>query len=233
MLPATDQAARKGQNLLEQALRIAQASGRSHPDRLISLLRLVAKTHGLSAATIYLPDPHFDALTRRDEEAAILLGVDKLAAAVHRFYREKGIREKWISKQHDHDFAALSTFDQASNRAAARRIPAILAMAGLRLAPGVATSEERAQADTALVIQAEFLGEAEHDGWMQWHFDNGWVKSDHRADELQLHDLLVPYRNLTPRNKAKDTNAILHYPDIAQLAEMKIVPVTPLTAGPG
>ena len=58
-------AARKVQNLLEQALRIAQASGRSHQARLICLLRLATRTLGLSSATIFLPDQNLDALTRR------------------------------------------------------------------------------------------------------------------------------------------------------------------------
>ena len=58
-------AVRKGQKLLGQALRIAQASGRSHQARLISLLRVAARTLGLSSATIYLPDSNLDALTRR------------------------------------------------------------------------------------------------------------------------------------------------------------------------
>jgi len=58
-------ASRKGQNLLEHALRIAQASGRTPQVRLTSLLRLAARTLGLSSATIFLPDPHLDALTRR------------------------------------------------------------------------------------------------------------------------------------------------------------------------
>jgi two-component system, NtrC family, sensor histidine kinase HydH len=57
-------AARNGQNLLEEALRIAQASSRSHPARLSSLLRLAASAHGLSSATLYLPDANLDALTQ-------------------------------------------------------------------------------------------------------------------------------------------------------------------------
>lgn len=58
-------AARNGQNLLEEALRIAQASSRSHPARLSCLLRLAAKAHGLSSAAIFLPDANLDALTQR------------------------------------------------------------------------------------------------------------------------------------------------------------------------
>uniref|UniRef100_C6E9L2 histidine kinase n=1 Tax=Geobacter sp. (strain M21) TaxID=443144 RepID=C6E9L2_GEOSM len=58
-------AGRKGQNLLEQALTIAQASGRSHQVRLNSLLRLAVRGHSLASATIYLPDPKGAALQRR------------------------------------------------------------------------------------------------------------------------------------------------------------------------
>ena len=58
-------AARKEQNLLEQALRVAQASGRSHQARLCCLLRLAVRTLGISSATIFLPDPHLDVFSRR------------------------------------------------------------------------------------------------------------------------------------------------------------------------
>jgi two-component system, NtrC family, sensor histidine kinase HydH len=58
-------AARKGKNLLEQALRIAQKSGRSPQARVSGLLRLAATTSGLSSATLYLADQTSAALTRR------------------------------------------------------------------------------------------------------------------------------------------------------------------------
>lgn len=57
-------AARNGQNLLEEALRVV-ATSRSHPARLICLLRLATQTFGLSSASIYLPDPEQHALTQR------------------------------------------------------------------------------------------------------------------------------------------------------------------------
>jgi len=167
----------------------------------------------------------FDALANRDQDAANLLGVDKLAAAVHEFYRRKGIKEKWVKPQHDRDFADLSTFDQASNRAAAMRIPAVLALTGLKLTRGSATEDGRAQAEEVLSAHAEVLGEAEHDGWVQWHFDNGWSQSNVRSDERQQHDLLVPCSSLDPKNQGKDKDQVLHYIDIAEMAQMKIVPI--------
>ncbi|MFO1042372.1 MAG: hypothetical protein U0941_11340 [Planctomycetaceae bacterium] len=165
----------------------------------------------------------FDALTRRDEETANQLGVDKLACAVHAFYRTKGGEEGWLKKHHDRDFADLSPFDQASNRAAARRIPAILALAGLKLAPGHATANERSEMAALLSFHEDILGEAEHDGWMAWHFANGWSHSESRDDARQLNELLIPYSELPEIVKAKDKDAIKHYPDIAELAGLKIV----------
>jgi signal transduction histidine kinase len=55
----------KGRNLLEQALPIALASGRSNQARLNGLLRLAVRAHGLSSASLFLPDANLDALTQR------------------------------------------------------------------------------------------------------------------------------------------------------------------------
>ena len=167
----------------------------------------------------------FDSLTRRDEEAANILGVDKLAAAVHEFYRRKGIKEKWIKPHHNRAFSKLSVFDQASNCAAARRIPAILALAGLKLVAGSATRKQRAAVNSVLFSQVDVLAEAEHDGWVQWHFDNGWSQADTRDDAHLRLNLLLPYSILNSKEKGKDKDAILHFPDIAQLAGLKIVPI--------
>ncbi len=58
-------AARKVDNLLEQALVIAQSSGRSHQARLGSLLRLAARTFGLASASLFVPDPSEPILIQR------------------------------------------------------------------------------------------------------------------------------------------------------------------------
>lgn len=167
----------------------------------------------------------FESLTRRDEEISNVLGVDKLAAAVHQFYRAKGKREGWLKPHHDCGLAELPPFDQASNRVAARRLPPILALAGLKLIPGKLTADERAQVDAILDFHADLLAEAEHDGWMQWHLDNGWSQSDQRDDARQLHNRLVLYSELPSHEQDKDKDTIHHYPDIAKLARLKIVPV--------
>lgn len=58
---------------------------------------------------------------------------------------------------------------------------------------------------------------------MDWHFSNGWSQAEKRSDAHQLHNRLVPYRDLAEDEKAKDRAAIHHYPDIAERAGLKIV----------
>ena len=86
-----------------------------------------------------------------------------------------------------------------------------------------ARKEFLAKANEVLRFHEELLAEAEHDGWMDWHFDNGWSQSKDRNDACQLHNRLVPYTDLPDNEKAKDKDAISHYPDIAELAGLKIV----------
>lgn len=114
---------------------------------------------------LHVDPAEFDALVRRDDGFANALGVETLAAAVHSFYRKKGKSEGWIKSHHDREFNDLPPFDQASNRAAARRIPAVLALGGMRLVPGKASANERKLADSLLAFHIDLLGEAEHDGW--------------------------------------------------------------------
>ncbi len=168
----------------------------------------------------------FDGLIQRDEAMANRLGVDHLAAAVHDFYRALGKTQGFLKPHHDCDFVDLAPFDQESNRAAARRMPAILALAGLKLEPGHPTTEELTRAVERLAFHQDLLAEAEHDGWMDWHFDNGWSRADTRDDAQQQHHLLVSYDRLTDDERNEDRDAIRNYPEIAKLADLKIVPST-------
>lgn len=192
---------------------------RSEPDAMLGLSMLPP----LDQLALHVELSDFESLIRRDEEAANRLGVDQLAAAVHQFYRTKACSEGWIKSQHDRDFVDLSPFDQASNRAAARRIPSVIALAGLKLVPGTADAQEQAFAKRMLAFHDDLLAEAEHDGWMDWHLENGWSQSDTRDEFAQLHNRLVSYRDLPPQEQDKDKAAVQHYPEIAALANLKIV----------
>ncbi len=213
-----------------------------HGSRSLTKLLDSLKTHrqsqptaplGLSALppedqlVLHVEIEKFEALIQRDEATANRLGVDQLAEGVHEFYRQKAKVEKWLKPHHDCDFADLAPFDQASNRAAARRIPAILALVGLKLDDGHATTEERAAVDAVLIAQEDLLGEAEHDGWMDWHFENGWSRSENRDDARQWHNRLVPYCDLPEKEQRKDKDAIHHFQDIVDRAGLKIVSGAP------
>lgn len=217
---------------------------RSLTKLLEPLIALRARSTPPSAAPLTLSDllpsdqlalhvsrGEFDALTRRDEEAAERLGVDELAAKIHEFYREKGRAEGWLKAVHDCEFAALPPFDQDSNRAAARRIPGVLALAGLQAVAGKATSDEMQTAKRMLEFHIDLLAEAEHDGWMDWHYGEGWTQSTKtppaRDDARQVHKLLIPYAKLTETERDKDRNTIRNYCEIVAKAGLKIVPRAP------
>jgi hypothetical protein len=77
----------------------------------------------------------------------------------------------------DKPYAELAEIDKEDNRAAARRIPEVLALIGLGLRKGedgapaaVPKDELKAQLDENI----ERLAEAEHDGWMEHRSRNGW-----------------------------------------------------------
>ena len=165
----------------------------------------------------------FNRLTERDAIAAEQLGVKELASAVHQFYRELGEKGGWLDPHQDCELEELSQFLQASNVAAARRIPAVLGLVGLALAKGATTPNEAVEANAIIERKIELLAEAEHDGWMEWHFNNGWSHSDVRNDAKLQHKTLAPFNDLPEKEKEKDRHSIRRYADIVKLANMKIV----------
>lgn len=88
-----------------------------------------------------------------------------LAAAIHEHYRAQAKVEGW-TLNHDVPYADLPPDLQNSNLVAARRIPEVLAVAGLRIVSG----DVEALSDTdALAVQEEHIEAAaitEHEGWI-------------------------------------------------------------------
>lgn len=146
-----------------------------------------------------------------------------MAAAIHETWRALAQAEGWRMQPHlDQPYAALAPEDQADNLAAARRMPAILALAGLVLArqAGDLTPEAVAsRIETAI----EAMAEAEHDGWMLQKQQAGWQWAAERDDARKRHPSMIPYARLTDREKNKDRNSVRHYPDFAARAGLHIV----------
>lgn len=208
-----------GARSLSKLLAPFQTLRRQHTDTKLSPADLPPQDQ----IALHVDLGQFEFLLRSDESLASALGVDKLADAVHAYYRELGRAEDWLKPYHDCAFADLPPFDQESNRAAARRLPAALSLIGLKLVEGTATPDETEAIKAVLESQVELLAEAEHDGWTDWHLTNGWTCGTPRDDARQVHDLLIPFSELSDDQKEKDRNAIRHYPEIAALAGLKIV----------
>lgn len=104
------------------------------------------------------------------------------------------------------------------NRAAARRIPDVLALIGLEIQKRdelpMASDRERDNAEQVRVLidrNLETLSEAEHNGWMSHKMKNGWHYDPVRNDNELLHNLLVPYEQLSEEEKDKDRRSVLDY----------------------
>jgi hypothetical protein len=101
--------------------------------------------------------------------------IETLAEFIHEPWRTGD----WHKEKHlDVRYARLAPGAQEDNRAAARRIPAVLALVGLGIAP-----REKASASSKPSIdeiagkveaQIELLAEAEHEGWMTQRARSAW-----------------------------------------------------------
>ena len=147
----------------------------------------------------------------------------RLAPAIHQFWRELGRKEGWLTKENDKDYDQLSDFLKNSNLAAAERMSDILSYVGLRLETGVANNTEKNIVSRYLCHHVEVLAGLEHIGWMDWYRANGWRYAPVRDDRKHLHDCLLPFKDLSEKNKDKDREAIRRYPDCARQARLKIV----------
>jgi hypothetical protein len=67
------------------------------------------------------------------------------------------------------------------------------------------------------------LAEAEHDGWMEQRVRNGWRQGSPRDDASKIHPLIVPYGQLSEKEKDKDRSSVLKFPQMVALAGRRIV----------
>ena len=170
----------------------------------------------------------FAAILNRNEGFKMSAMIETLAEGIHETWRALSKKENWKMQPHfDMAYAALAAIDKEDNRAAARRIPEILALAGM----GIEDRKKRASSVVPIdsVVRAhlehhlERLAEAEHDGWMAQRLKNGWSYGETRDEKKKNHPLLVPYARLPEKEKDKDRNSVRHFSDMVAKAKYRIV----------
>lgn len=144
--------------------------------------------------------------------------LDAIAEAIHETWRALSHAEGWSMQPHlDRPYTELAEPDKEDNRAAARRMGSVLAVAGLAL------SDDPARAVAALPADIEGMAEAEHNGWLAQKTKHGWSWAQLRDDGARRHPAMLPYDRLAEREKDKDRNNIRHYPEFAARAGYRIV----------
>lgn len=135
---------------------------------------------------------------------------DAIAAQIHQYYCDLAKKEGW---QNDFPmpFPELPEFMKDDNRAAARRIGQVLALAGLRLVPrggrSWATNEQEEM--LALIEQnIDLLAEGEHDGWVESRLRQGWRLGPCKDIAKRQSHLLVPYSKFPEQIKRKQEHEL-------------------------
>lgn len=171
-----------------------------------------------------------------------------VAAAINEYYarltseQENKKRRELSVRQFVNALARSDTWSQATNLAAAARIPEVLAIAGLQMEEGhYANTGERKTIENHILHPHHLhnMAREEHNLWMNFHRENNWgyvdpeavahlTEADRKKEikrlkkEERLHTLLIPFDELPPEEQEKDYFTIRHYQDIADLIGYKI-----------
>jgi hypothetical protein len=152
---------------------------------------------------------------------------EALAASVHGHYQRLASQPGMTIQQiNNREYALLSEDSKESNRAAARRISEVLAVAGLRLIQAPEATHFSSDHDAIIAAHIEQhlenMAELEHDLWCEERQSQGWRYGSPRHDARKIHWLLVPYVELPENEKDKDRNQIRSYPGIVAAAGLRI-----------
>lgn len=71
--------------------------------------------------------------------------------------------------------------------------------------------------------EIEALAEAAHEVWMEGKIRDGWSFDYETNKDLKRHACLVPYKELSGRDKQSDRDLVLGIPDILDKAGYRIV----------
>jgi len=151
--------------------------------------------------------------------------IEPLAEGIHETWRILSAKEGWkMQPNYDMPYKDLGEMEKDENRAAARRIPEILALVGLQLKKKEdANQDEGENIDDHLRFHLEKLAEAEHDGWMDYRLTNGWLYAEERDDSKKKHHALRHYAELSEIDQEKDKNSVNHFSEMVSLAGYRII----------
>ena len=164
--------------------------------------------------------------------AAKLNDPEIVARQIHETYRRLGLDQGWMKKGSERDvgYDELHDFYKRSNLEAAARMARTLSIIGLTLVKGKGTPAERSDIRMRIEYPLALLAQAEHDGWMDWHLDQGWrfgsqkpTNPPTKEPNAKTHPCLRPYMKLSDEERNKDRDAVRHYSEFAAAAGMKIV----------
>jgi hypothetical protein len=164
----------------------------------------------------------------------------KLAAAIHENYRRMDAGENVYDQEFLKKFENLDARRKATNLAAAARIPAVLAVAGLCVVPGKASEQELRRVREHLKEFLNPLRIEEHERWRSYMLANGWLQhpdknaegEPDRDNDRRLHNCMLPFDKLSLKDQKKDDNAICTLPETVDLVGFKIDVFPDLTLSP-
>lgn len=171
---------------------------------------------------LHVDDEKFHGLVRSHRDRITSDWTQQLAPAIHEAWR-KSLAKTGEKNANDVPFDELPEDSKASNRAAAARIPSVLALAGLELAAGLASADEEQAVRAHIEHHLALLADGEHEGWRADRIANGWRFAKQRDNDKKLHNCLVPFDKLSVADQNKDCNQVRQYPAFAKLAGLKIV----------
>lgn len=154
--------------------------------------------------------------------------IDKQAMLVHQSYMlieedNNDDKIKELKKLTHHDWEKLTERTKNANRNQADHIEFKLRAAGC-----IAKKEQNIDVDKLYNFNndkkmLELLAEIEHRRWNAGQLLSGWTYGKKRNDQLQIHDNIIPYNDLTDPVKQYDRNAITNIPLILSVVEIKVV----------
>lgn len=170
----------------------------------------------------------FMELCRAHQEVLDDEEIETLAESIHLKYQECVNHNNYpLRPPNELPYKQLPREFKDTNRAAARRIPFVLAIAGLELREKSKCQNFPANYDDQvqehIEHHLEIMSELEHDLWTEERFDAGWRYGQARDDERRIHDLMRPYEQLSDSQKDKDRGSVRDYIKHANSVGSRIV----------